>query len=227
MTADDVVERKDVAGRRPPLQPPRFDRVAPFYGLLERLAFCNALQHARTAFLDFVTDSSRALIVGEGDGRFLAELRRKNSNAAVDCVDASAAMLRLARERTRDETVQFHRHNIMDWQSNRASYNLIVTHFFLDCFDQSQLGVVIDKIDSLAAPNARWLISDFNLPPGGFARLHARIWLRVMYSFFRVAAHLQTRELVPFAPLLRDRDFHLAARRDSPFGLITAQLWQR
>ncbi len=228
--------------------------------MLERTAFGGALQRARVTFLDGVTASERTLIVGEGNGCFLAELLRRSAGMAIDCVDSSAVMVRLARERLRPSVmpsrgdgeephnvisdareirafgrdgertkhdVRFHHADISQWRPDCRGYDLIVTHFFLDCFDRDELPRVIDKIDSFAAPNARWLISDFNLPAQGLRRLHARVWLRAMYSFFHIAADLETRELVPYGSLLRKRGFHLVARRDSHLDLITAQLWQR
>ena len=51
-----------------------FDRLARPYRLLETLAFGNALQRARTFWIDKIPSPKRALIVGEGNGRFLCEL---------------------------------------------------------------------------------------------------------------------------------------------------------
>ncbi len=233
MTADDGVCIRVFGGHRPlPQEMVSFDYVAPFYGTLERIAFGHVLQRARMAFLDRVTACQRALIVGEGTGRFLAELLRINPTIEVDCVDSSAGMLRLAKARARRTCapaggLRFHHADIFSWQPDRTGYDLIVTHFFLDCFDRERLPSVMDKIDSLTTSNARWLISDFKLPPHGLRRLHSRAWLWLMYSFFHLAAKLPTRELVPFAPFLREHGFHLAARRDFRFGLISAHLWQR
>ncbi len=53
-----------------------FDRVAPFYRRLETLVFGGQLQAARCAFVREVSGSRRALLVGEGDGRFLEQLLR-------------------------------------------------------------------------------------------------------------------------------------------------------
>jgi SAM-dependent methyltransferase len=253
------LEVRDVQKHVPPNYA-NFDSVAPFYGMLEQIAFGHALQLARVAFLDRVTSSQRALIVGEGNGSFLAELLRTHPGIEIDCVDSSSGMLRLARGRVhsavipsrangegphdiisdtrevprvaRDDArmeciLRFHHADILAWQPKHGDYDLVVTHFFLDCFDRGDLPPVINKISALALPHARWLISDFNLPPCGFARWHARIWLHAMYSFFHRTAHLQTRELAPFQPQLRERGFKLRARRDSRFGLISAQLWER
>src|SRR5438270_9458495 len=161
-----------------------FDRIASSYRFLEWMAFCNTLQRARTAFVPQVADSRRALVVGEGDGRFLADLLRRNPRIHVDYADASGKMLRLARWRTavisskardlasvhkrfrrslgpsrtgvvyapRDDTsphfneplrVKFHHADFLRWVPPEEPYDLVVTHFFLDCFDRDRLSHVI------------------------------------------------------------------------------------
>lgn len=215
------------AGHTVPLRCADFDAIAPSYGLLERLAFGAALQRARVTFIDEARRARRILLVGEGNGRFLAELVRINAAAEIDSLDASAVMLRLAREQVCGGRVQFHHANIFKWRPQRGDFDLIVTNFFLDCFDYAQLAAVVDRISSLAAPRARWLISDFNLPQRGLARVHAKMWLVAMYHFFRRVAALPARELAPFSPFLRETGWLLRDQRDSRFGLISAQLWER
>lgn len=220
-----------------------FDRVAGSYRILERLAFANALQRARTALIAETHTSKHALVVGEGDGRFVTELMRVNRSIEIDCVDASGKMLALAQKRVfaiprtqRDFTsadkgdrsrVQFHHADILGWSLPRARYDLIVTHFFLDCFDHEQLPTVIAKLERAAAPNAKWLIADFRIPSDGIAKVHAKIWLRVMYSFFALSARLRVAELVDPSPILESVGFQLHGQIFSRFGLIKSQLWQR
>ena len=50
-------------------------------------------------FLGEVADSRRALLCGDGDGRFLAELLRANREVCADFVDLSAGMIDVARRR--------------------------------------------------------------------------------------------------------------------------------
>src|SRR6476660_3262445 len=112
-----------------------FDAVAPWYRALERIAFGNALQRARVAWLGEISSPRRALIIGEGDGRFLSELLRTHSTVEVDCVDASERMLALARQRLRHTAarpwVHFLYADIRSWTPHEATYDLIVTPFFL------------------------------------------------------------------------------------------------
>ena len=245
-----------------------FDRIASSYRFLEWIVFSNLLQRARTAFISQTVDSRRALIVGEGDGRFLAELLRRNPDIQVDCVDASAAMIRCARARTavipskaRDlasvhkpferslgpsrtgvvcaprgdsnsqfnepSRVKFHHADFLQWIPQQPLYDLVVTHFFLDCFDRDRLSHVITKLAQAAAPKSRWLVTDFAIPPKGLRRAHAKIWLRMMYSFFRAMADLKAHELVDPSSFIQDTGFQLRQEIAGRLGLVKAQLWER
>lgn len=124
-------------------EPANFDRVAPFFELIETLAFGKALQRARIAFLTETRDCQRALIAGEGNGRFLAELLRANPKIEIDYVDSSAAMMGLAKSiiagagegcdgkifphTNARSRVQFHQADVRDWTPTRPGYDLIVT----------------------------------------------------------------------------------------------------
>jgi ubiquinone/menaquinone biosynthesis C-methylase UbiE len=193
-----------------------FDLVAPHYRWLETIAFGNALQRARTCWIDRLARPKRTLIFGEGDGRFLCELVRAYPKIDVDCIDASEAMLQLARARLRRthpesfSRVQFIREDILKW-SPRKSYDLLVTHFILDCFSGRVLQAIIAKLASAAEPGAVWLIADFAIPRKRFARAHARLWLRLMYAFFRATAGIAANELVDPAPYLDRHGFKQAA----------------
>ena len=114
-----------------------FDLISPHYRWLEAIAFGRALQNARACWINQIPRPNRALIVGEGNGRFLCELLRVHPQIDVDCVDASQRMLDLARDRIQRlcpeslGTIRFHHRNFLDW-SPACQYDLLVTHFFLD-----------------------------------------------------------------------------------------------
>jgi ubiquinone/menaquinone biosynthesis C-methylase UbiE len=193
-----------------------FDLVAPHYRWLEKIAFGNALQRARTCWIDTIARPKRTLIVGEGDGRFLCELVRGYPKIDVDCIDASEAMLQLARARLRRmypesfSRVHFIHEDILKW-SPRKSYDLLVTHFFLDCFPGKELQAIITKLASAAEPGAVWLIADFTIPRKRFAQAHARLWLRMMYAFFRATTGIAAKELVDPIPYLDGYGFTRAS----------------
>jgi ubiquinone/menaquinone biosynthesis C-methylase UbiE len=207
-----------------------FDSVAPWYRTLETIAFGNALQNARLACLDAIDRPSRVLIVGEGNGRFLFELRKRHPGVEIDCVDSSERMLSLARQRLESgdtKGVRFLQRDLLAWTPEAARYDLIVTHFFLDCFPEAHLAEIVRKLSQAATPAANWLLADFRIPAKGFARVRAQAWLAVMYRFFKYAAGIEARDLVDPSPLLVAENFNLAQEHLLRGGILKSQLWRR
>lgn len=210
-----------------------FDAVAPGYRALETIAFGNALQRCRVACLGEIRSPQQALIVGEGNGRFLCELLKTHPSVQVDCVDSSERMLQLARKRVatelldRTDQIRFLRRDITNWAPAENHYDLIVTHFLLDCFQETELPGVIKKLAFAAKPEGAWLLADFRLPAGGFARLRARTWLALMYRFFRLTTRIKANRLVDPTPFIQAGGFVLQRQHLLRGGILKSELWRR
>ena len=203
-----------------------FDRVAPHYRWLETLIFGNQLQQARVAFVREIEPPLRILIVGEGNGRFLTEIMQ-TSEARVDCVEMSARMIALARKQVSDADVNFIQADIRDLTLRQAHYDLIVSHFFFDCFTEGELTEIIARMANAASPDAQWLVADFCYPTRGWHHWRARVLIAAMYFFFRAAAGIEARRLMDYSPLMRANGFRLRKELLSQRGEIRSQLWQR
>jgi SAM-dependent methyltransferase len=211
---------------------PTFDSLAPHYWWLEWVTFGTLLQWCRTALIPRLGNCRRALVVGDGDGRFLAELLRANRTVTVDSVDLSQKMIDLARHRAARVAggpgrTRFTRADVRTDPLPGAGYDLIVTNFFLDCFPAGQLEVVIDRLADSCGPGGQWVVGDFALPTNGWRRLAARVALAGMYAFFRVTTHIRAGRLVDPAAYLRARGFMLEAEESRLAGFLTARLWVR
>ena len=209
-----------------------FDVLAPHYRWMEFVLAGDKLQRGRTAFLDSVAEAKKVLIFGEGNGRFLLECRRRLPNAKIICVDASARMLGMARERLTGqgvscEQIEFVCADALAWTPSEDGFDLIVTHFFLDCFRREQLESLITKLTGAATPRASWLLADFQSAETGLGRVRSRLILWTMYRFFRVVTRLPGGELTPPDPLLEQNGFKLRERRVSDWGLLRSDWWQR
>ena len=201
--------------------------------MLEWIAFRNDLQRCRTACLEEIAIPHRALIVGEGNGRFLCELLRMHPGVEIDCVDASERMLQLARERVQDELpghaerVRFLHQDITLFTPPEHQYDLLVTHFFLDCFPEPALTAIIKKLVHAATEEATWLLADFHLPRKEIARLRAGGWLAAMYFFFRITTRIEASELIDPTPFLRAAGFALARQHLFRKRILKSERWQR
>ena len=225
-----LVDRMNDALRSAPTA--RFDHLARHYDLMEMLLAGGKLERCRNAFWDEIPFLENALLVGEGHGKFLVSLLRRNPSAQVTCVDASAEMLDVARKRLLRAAlpinrVQFIRAEVPAWNPPAERYDLIATHFFLDCFPREQLAAVITSLQTAARPGAWWLVSDFQIPRAGLRRLRARIIHRLMYSFFRIVTRLPASALVSPQPFLRQNGFVRLRRAEFDWGLLCAELWKR
>lgn len=209
-----------------------FDTLAPHYRWMEVVLAGNKLQRCRIAFLDRVRRARNVLILGEGNGRFLAECRRALPGAAISCVDASCRMLRLAQRRLERlqlscDQVDFVHADALNWEATGREFDLIVTHFFLDCFRPEQLESLVATLAEVAAPRATWLLADFRAPRSGLGRWRAQVILAMMYVFFRLATRLPAHALTPPDPYLEEHRFTLCERRLSEWGLLHTDCWER
>ena len=204
-----------------------FDRIASYYHWLEKLTFSDQLQQARIAFVRQIGSPRCALVVGEGDGRFLAQLLREHQTLRVDCVEASARMIGLARTRVEEERVRFVCADVREVPLEENFYDLIVTHFFFDCFRESELREVIGKLASAATNGAIWLVSDFCEPLHGWRRFKGRALIALMYAFFRATAGIEAHRLVDYTPFLRAEGFALTNEALSADEMIRSQVWRR
>jgi ubiquinone/menaquinone biosynthesis C-methylase UbiE len=203
-----------------------FDRIAPHYRWLERLFAGDRLQRARTAC--FPAEAPRRILsLGEGHGRTLAALRAAYPAAAITCVDASAGMLARARAQDGEGNVEFIHADALTWPVPAGEFDLLVTHFFLDCFPPEQLAVLIPRLATAAAPGAQWLIADFYEPARGLARWRARIILKILYAGFRIVTRLPASRLTPPDPYLIASGFRLKERHHFEWALLHSDRWVR
>jgi len=207
-----------------------FDRLAPVYHWMERLLAGGKLQRCRTAFLSDVPFASRILLAGEGHGRFLECVLKQFPAADVTVLDSSGKMLKVARQYCGGsaERVQFIHCDCRDWEPEPAQYDLVATHFFLDCFSPETLAIVIPRLAHALRPGGAWLLSDFRIPEEpGWQRLRARIIHRMMYAFFRPAAGLTANRVTPPDRFMSGAGMVLINRQLADWGLLHSDLWQK
>jgi ubiquinone/menaquinone biosynthesis C-methylase UbiE len=209
---------------------PNFDRIAPLYRWMEYATFGRSLERCRNRYLLQLQGCRSALILGDGDGRFLARLLAANPNLRADAVDTSHAMLRLLERRAEGlysdagARLRTHPTSALIFSPQR-SYDLIVTHFFLDCLTQTELDHLCARIVPHLEPGALWLVSEFRIPAGA---LHwpSQVLVRLLYLAFRLLTGLRTRELPNHTAALHAADFTRIAQHLSLAGLLTSELWR-
>lgn len=211
--------------------PPDFNPLARLYKWMEFSTFGPFLSLTRNAFLEQFTQARRALVLGDGDGRFTANLLRVNSTVSVDAVDAGSAMLDslLRRAHPHADRVRVHLADARTWQTPAPvlgrPYDLIATHFFLDCLTTPEVKALAVKLRGAASPSALWVVSEFAVPEGWFGQFIARPIVATLYFCFGLLTGLAVRSLPDHRAALGEAGFFLLKRKTRLGGLLIAELW--
>ena len=200
------------------------DSIAPYYAAMEFAVFGRTLERCRFHFLPELAGARRALVLGDGDGRFLGRLLAACPQLRADYFDCSAGMLAQARRVAGSERVTYYCSDVLSATLPASDYDLVVSHFFLDCFNPETLATVVERVSG-AAPRARWLISEFRVPEGRWLARPARALITLMYKFFSVTTGLTARALVDHRPFLKRAGFQLSLAAIHARGLMASELW--
>lgn len=208
-------------------RPPNYDSLAGVYRRLEMFTFGPFLWRARCAFLDKMQSRRNALLLGDGDGRFAAHLLGKNQLVLIDAIDVSPAMLRtlLRNVGLRAGRIRVHLADIRHWQPEVPRYDLIVTHFFLDCLSTKEVASLANKLKPCAKPGALWVVSEFAVPSGWFGWLVARPVVFGLYVAFWIMTGLFRFRLPKYHEALKEAGFTLLERQRRLGGLLVSELW--
>jgi ubiquinone/menaquinone biosynthesis C-methylase UbiE len=211
--------------------PARFGRLARVYRWMEYLSFGSYLQQCRNLRLREMSGCRRALVYGDGDGRFLAALVRRVPQIQVAAIDASEEMLRRAATRLpRNAEMRLVEADALALEVAavpEAPFDLIVSHFFLDCFNEEELATLLARVNAAAKAGAMWVVSDFAIPPKHVARQIGQLIVSGLYLAFGLLTGLRTRRLPDHARIMREAGWRLEDRRTLLLGLLVSERWRR
>lgn len=175
-----------------------FDAIARYYDALARMVFGDSILKAQTHFLHVIKPSSNVLILGGGTGWILDELNRRQNPINIWYIELSDEMLSKAKRRNQSFlTVRFIHGSEEDIPDN-ILFDAVITNFFLDLFRLDQFNTVIDTILPSLRLGGNWLVCDFVNH-----KWWHRIFLWVMYRFFKFTASIDASELPPWEELMR------------------------
>jgi len=206
-----------------------FDKLAKPYRWMEYISFGSMLERCRFTFLPALQSTQTALLMGDGDGRFTAHLLQTSPNVRALAVDASPAMLRALRHRCNDsprlETLCCDLRNGLPQQAKEKQFDLIATHFFLDCLTANEVERIASDTATITTANARWLVSEFNIPDNGTMHLLSRIVIRLLYAAFHLLTGLNTQHLPSYREILRHHGWQMEQSKTHLRGLLVSELW--
>ena len=208
-----------------------FDSIAPHFARLEWLTFGQTMMRCRTHYLDKIKDARKILLLGEGDGRFLLKVLELSSSSQVTCIDSSFYMLNKASERIKSQRpgafdrVNFIHASALEHELGKNEYDAVVLNFFLDCFTTESLDLLIPRVAVATTSGGTWLINDFHQPESGLKSLRAKIWLKTMYTFFRMTAKLEASHLENPFSVLEFTGIELRERKTWSWELLSSEWW--
>lgn len=206
---------------------PNFDRLAHVYRWMERLTFGASLWRCRCAFLGEMQSAGNALLIGDGDGRFAARLLETNRAIHVDAVDASRAMLDALVENAGPYAGRACTHcaDVRTWELPTKIFDLIVTHFSLDCLTTEEVAELAQRLRIRVTPSTRWIVSEFAIPQGWQGWIVARPLIAALYFAFGLLTGLRIRHLPEYRKVLADAGFVLKQERSLLCGLLASEMW--
>lgn len=171
---------------------PTFDTLAKVYEPLEKISFAGRLQKTRLFCISYTEDLSRALLIGDGDGRFSSKLLAANPHIKIDSVDISRAMLEVSKKRAGSNGNRLYPRlgDATNLWYPRSHYDFIGLHFCLDCFSQFDTDELLTKLEDALQEGGIIAHSDFQTK-----RTWHRLVVRCLYLSFRLAAGLKTQRL--------------------------------
>jgi ubiquinone/menaquinone biosynthesis C-methylase UbiE len=206
---------------------PNFDRLARVYRWLEMITFGRSLWRCRCTLLDEMRSCRRALVIGDGDGRFTARLLETNRTVQIDAVDASPAMLStLIRNCSANaRRVQIHHADARTWTPANPPYDLVVTHFFLDCLTTDEVKDLAIRMRRYLTASTRWVVSEFAVPDSWFGWCVGRPLVTSLYLAFSILTGTRVFHLPDHRRALNHAGFALNVSQCSFATLLVSEMW--
>jgi tRNA (cmo5U34)-methyltransferase len=176
-----------------------FDLLAPVYDELAGLVLGPAAKNAQTELLPQLRGARNALVLGGGTGWFLEALLAETGVERVLYIEKSQAMLDRSRALLAAAApawlprVEFRLGTEDSLQPSDGTFELVITNFFLDQFNDHSCAQVIEKLAAALDDEGRWLFVDIHTPEAGWERVAAKVLYKLMYSVLAVTSHVEAR----------------------------------
>ena len=191
-----------------------FDSVAPFYDFLVKLTFGQRIWQAQRAHLNEIQKNSSVLVLGGGTGKILNWLP---ANCNVTYLELSSKMIERANRMGKAEFIN------EDFRTYLfiKKFDWVICPFFLDCFEEEDLKMVLEKIREVMGHGAGLIITDFQI-----TNWRQKLLTKLMIQFFRWTSNLPTKRLLPIQTLVREGDLNLIKSRSFHNDFIFSDIYE-
>ena len=197
-----------------------FDNIASIYDYLKGLFFGSTLEDLESGLVRSMKPGLSYLVIGGGTGAVIPAII-ENFPVSVDYVEKSSKMISLAAKRPGAEVVTFHHCDINDFVPGK--YDVIITGFVLDVFNERSLMHVVSQLGQALMPEGIWLYTDFQRT----GKIRHKFLIRLMIVFFRLSVRLQAESLFDHHTALKQAGFKLYKEITALKGLVAARVYAR
>ncbi len=208
-----------------------FNKIAPFYHVVSMIFSLNRIRKSQMWLLSQNMKFSKALIVGGGDGEFLLEAMKKGLSEQYYYIDISDAMIKLAQRKIEKrlplslKSVIFICGSYQDIPYNQK-FDLIITPYFLDCFSNDELSLVIAKLYAHLTNEGTWFFTDFNIPENKTRSYIFKNIIQLLYRIINVFCDLGVNRLPDFKKEFHKYKFTLLQEQYFLGGLLVSRIYK-
>lgn len=208
-----------------------FDNLARIYRFLESICFGTTLDESRIHFIASPNnDPLKALVLGDGDGRFSRALLDARPNTTITSIDISQKMLDQAtrlinsRHPNKKNSYLAIQADALHYSFPQSKFDLAVLNFFLDCFNSHEANQILEAVTHSLKAKGELVFTDFSIPVKQPHRLLSQAIVGALYPAFRLSAGIQAKRL----PQLNwPASLKKTGQKQWLGGLIVSQLYQK
>ncbi len=201
-----------------------FNGLAWVYDKLGFVVFGDTILKAQQAFLSHIPAHSKVLFLGGGTGNVLPLVCQQNPTE-IYYMEKSEQMLQRAQKQILPPTCIHWIHGDETHPAIQSlQFDLILTFFLLDLFEESSLKTLMENLSQKLSPNGQWMVADFNPDAQGTV---AKILYKSMYAFFRFTSKVQATHLPDYPAQFRQLGFLQIEKQHFYSQIIQALVYQK
>jgi len=190
-----------------------FDRLAGFYRYLEYMSFWTLLQKGRRHLFGLVLPyKAKILVIGEGDGRFVAYAHKLRPDLDWIIIESSGKMIAEAKKRIQSRKISYLQADFLNFEDRDGTcFDAVFCPYFFSCLAQENFEKAMFSISKILKSGGILRMVDFRDPRSmdGIGQFLQSCVLKVLYLFFRKTAQLEANRLPKF-DMLYEASFTLS-----------------
>lgn len=206
-----------------------FDRIAFLYDRLAKLIFSSSIKNAQLVHLDVIPDKGKVLIIGGGTGWILNEIFKKKLDVHITYIELSQKMLHSSKRsvsKSKVSQVHFIHGDEESLKLLKSQFDVIITNFFLDVFQEKRLLKVMYDLKLLLNQDGFWINTDFVKHYDSGYNFWKRGLIKIMYIFFRILCNVEGSRLLNFKEYFSTLELNHMDNQRFFYDMIHADLYK-